>query len=60
MNIALKRADLLAQPARIDVTRFATDAVAGLSATPKRIPAKYFYDSAGSELFEKITEPALS
>jgi dimethylhistidine N-methyltransferase len=56
VNIALKRADLLAQPARIDATRFATDAVAGLSATPKRIPAKYFYDSTGSELFEKITE----
>ena len=55
MTVALKR-DLLAGPARIDTTGFATDAVAGLSATPKRLPPKYFYDSAGSELFEKITE----
>ena len=56
MTAALKRADLLAGPARLDTTGFATDAVAGLSATPKRLPPKYFYDSAGSELFEKITE----
>lgn len=56
MTAALKRADLLAEPARLDTTGFATDVVAGLSATPKRLPPKYFYDSAGSELFEKITE----
>ncbi len=28
----------------------------GLTATPKRLSPKYFYDSAGSELFERITE----
>ena len=28
----------------------------GLSATPKWLPAKLFYDEAGSELFEQITE----
>ena len=28
----------------------------GLSATPKSIPARYFYDARGSELFEAITE----
>ncbi len=27
----------------------------GLSAAPKRIPSKFFYDAAGSELFERIT-----
>jgi dimethylhistidine N-methyltransferase len=27
-----------------------------LRATPKRVPAKYFYDGAGSQLFERITE----
>jgi dimethylhistidine N-methyltransferase len=27
----------------------------GLSRTPKRIPSKFFYDAAGSELFERIT-----
>ena len=37
-------------------TEFATDVVAGLTATPKRLSPKYFYDSAGSDLFEKITE----
>lgn len=30
--------------------------VAGLSQTPKTISPKYFYDDAGSQLFEKITE----
>jgi dimethylhistidine N-methyltransferase len=35
--------------------QFAADVLAGLKATPKRIPAKYFYDSEGSRLFEEIT-----
>jgi dimethylhistidine N-methyltransferase len=35
---------------------FARDLVAGLSARPKRLPPKYFYDAAGSQLFERITE----
>ena len=34
---------------------FAEDVLAGLKATPKRIPAKYFYDDEGSRLFEQIT-----
>jgi dimethylhistidine N-methyltransferase len=37
-------------------TDFAADVVAGLTAAPKRLPPKYFYDSAGSALFERITE----
>jgi dimethylhistidine N-methyltransferase len=37
-------------------TQFATDVVAGLTATPKRLSPKYFYDNAGSALFEQITE----
>jgi L-histidine N-alpha-methyltransferase len=37
-------------------TEFATDVVAGLTATPKKLSPKYFYDSAGSALFEQITE----
>ena len=32
------------------------DALAGLSATPKSLPPKWFYDAQGSALFEKITE----
>jgi dimethylhistidine N-methyltransferase len=34
---------------------FAADVIAGLTADPKRLPAKYFYDKAGSSLFEAIT-----
>jgi L-histidine N-alpha-methyltransferase len=32
------------------------DALAGLTATPKSLPPKWFYDAQGSALFEKITE----
>lgn len=35
--------------------RFLADVVAGLGSTPKWLPAKYFYDAAGSALFEEIT-----
>ena len=35
---------------------FAADVVGGLTATPKRVPPKYFYDEAGSRLFDRITE----
>src|ERR1700681_4667988 len=34
---------------------FARDVIAGLTARPKRLPPKYFYDEAGSRLFEEIT-----
>jgi len=34
---------------------FAADVIAGLTAKPKRLPPKYFYDAAGSALFERIT-----
>jgi dimethylhistidine N-methyltransferase len=33
---------------------FADDVSTGLSATPKTLPPRYFYDKAGSELFEEI------
>jgi L-histidine Nalpha-methyltransferase len=32
------------------------DALAGLTAMPKSLPPKWFYDAQGSALFEKITE----
>ncbi|MDW6026066.1 L-histidine N(alpha)-methyltransferase [Mesorhizobium sp. BAC0120] len=35
---------------------FARQILAGLTASPKHIAPKYFYDSTGSELFERITE----
>ena len=34
---------------------FLRDVVAGLTARPKRLPPKYFYDEAGAQLFEDIT-----
>ena len=34
---------------------FARDVLADLSQAPKRLSPKYFYDAAGSELFEQIT-----
>jgi dimethylhistidine N-methyltransferase len=36
--------------------RFRADVLAGLSRPQKQLPAKYFYDAAGSRLFERITE----
>jgi dimethylhistidine N-methyltransferase len=44
------------QPQSADTSAFEDDILAGLRATPKRVPAKYFYDGAGSQLFERITE----
>jgi dimethylhistidine N-methyltransferase len=34
---------------------FANDVIEGLTAKPKKLPPKYFYDLAGSALFERIT-----
>lgn len=36
-------------------TAFAQDVIAGLTQQPKRLSPKYFYDEAGSRLFEQIT-----
>ncbi|BBG02016.1 hypothetical protein Pdca_32250 [Pseudonocardia autotrophica] len=33
-----------------------SDVARGLTARPKELPPKWFYDTRGSELFEKITE----
>jgi len=35
---------------------FTTDVLMGLSSAPKTLSAKYFYDDAGSELFQKISQ----
>ena len=42
------------RPAVLDP--FRADVFAGLSRPQKRLPAKYFYDAAGSQLFDRITE----
>jgi len=52
---ALARIAIPVEPSRPETTAFAADVVAGLTVTPKRLPPKYFYDQAGSELFERIT-----
>ena len=40
---------------RVD-DRFLADVVDGLTAEPKTLPCKYFYDQRGSQLFERICE----
>jgi dimethylhistidine N-methyltransferase len=52
----LARSALRPDGVRDTTSAFETDVIEGLTATPKRIPAKYFYDAAGSELFQQITE----
>jgi dimethylhistidine N-methyltransferase len=51
--VALARSRRLPQNAQ---EQFAADVLAGLTAAPKRVPPKYFYDADGSALFEQITE----
>jgi dimethylhistidine N-methyltransferase len=54
MNV---HAAALAKAHRFDeqTSAFARDVIDGLSQHPKRLSPKYFYDAAGSELFEQIT-----
>jgi L-histidine Nalpha-methyltransferase len=55
MMAALARSRRLA-PQSAETSAFEADVLGGLRAMPKRVPAKYFYDAAGSQLFERITE----
>jgi len=43
-------------PAAACDEHFRDDVIEGLSASPKRLPSKYFYDERGSALFEAICE----
>jgi dimethylhistidine N-methyltransferase len=43
-------------PAREGIDAFRADVISGLGAARKSLPAKWFYDSEGSALFEAITE----
>ncbi len=54
MNV---HAAALAKAYRFDeqTSAFAHDVIEGLSQHPRRLSPKYFYDAAGSELFEQIT-----
>ena len=51
---AQTQAALRYAPAEAD-SPFLHDVIAGLTARPKRLPPKYFYDEAGAQLFEEIT-----
>ena len=51
--IALARKSL---PPDDETAVFEADVLRGLAASPKRLSPKYFYDDAGSILFERITE----
>jgi dimethylhistidine N-methyltransferase len=53
--VALARS-VRVQPRLDELSAFETDVLAGLHASPKRLPPKYFYDGVGSQLFERITE----
>jgi L-histidine N-alpha-methyltransferase len=48
--------DLLTTAARAHVSSVASDALRGLRAWPKTLPAKLFYDEEGCRLFYRITE----
>jgi dimethylhistidine N-methyltransferase len=52
--VALARTALRHLPEVIE-SEFARDVIAGLSARPKQLSPKYFYDEAGAQLFEEIT-----
>ncbi len=52
--VALARTALRHSPEVVE-SEFARDVVAGLSARPKQLSPKYFYDEAGAQLFEEIT-----
>jgi L-histidine Nalpha-methyltransferase len=48
--------DLTVHLTQEDVARgLRSDVLTGLTATPKTLPPKWFYDARGSELFERIT-----
>lgn len=56
MPRATERFRLIGLPAPSRHARFARAVATGLTVMPKRLPCCYFYDQAGSELFEAICE----
>src|SRR3954447_3590732 len=53
--VMLRNQDVVAEPISADPA-FLSDVIDGLSQPKKAIPARWFYDRRGSELFEAITE----
>ncbi|NJK42063.1 MAG: L-histidine N(alpha)-methyltransferase [Acaryochloridaceae cyanobacterium SU_2_1] len=57
LNPRLKITELLASPPpQTLVEPLSTDLLRGLTQTPKTLPARYFYDDLGSQLFEQICD----
>jgi L-histidine N-alpha-methyltransferase len=56
INAVSDRFRLIVVPRRHGVPSFADDVIAGLTASPKRLPSKYHYDDVGSALFDAITK----
>jgi L-histidine Nalpha-methyltransferase len=54
MKTAAVRIRALAKKPQADSDPFFIDAIKGLSAKPKYMLAKHFYDAEGSRLFERI------
>ncbi len=54
-DVINERFTLYRDPSPARVATFGEDVRAGLGATPKTLPPKYFYDDLGSSLFEAIT-----
>jgi L-histidine N-alpha-methyltransferase len=52
----MDRLQIVSVPQAQRLPAFAEDAAAGLSAVPKRLNSKYFYDAVGSALFDAITQ----
>jgi dimethylhistidine N-methyltransferase len=56
MELAMRIPSVVARHLSEDrYSAFARDVIEGLTARPKRLPPKYFYDEIGSRLFEEIT-----
>ena len=54
--VALARSNPVPMNDEGEESAFARDALKGLGARRKHLSPKYFYDGAGSQLFERITE----
>lgn len=54
--VALARTQSVRPQPSAEAATFASDVLRGLRAGKKHIAAKYFYDAAGSHLFEQITD----
>jgi dimethylhistidine N-methyltransferase len=58
MMVALARSNPLMLNEQADTSAFEQDVLKGLGARRKNLPPKYFYDAAGSQLFDRITDQA--